>query len=112
MRSPPGLFRLSFMLPAGIAVDSGRGLHSESGCTLNVAKGLVEILGPSRESVFEVAATFLRVIQRAKPSVSIAATLESPLPLSGRDGWHIIINAPIAFSPTSLDPYFPASFTR
>jgi hypothetical protein len=110
MRSPPGTYCLSFVLPDGIAIDSGAFAPSADGCSVHIFHRLVKILGPSREAVFEHASVMLRVIHRAAPCAAIAATLESPAPIAGRDGWSIIVGAPIAFSPTSLDPYFPRKF--
>jgi hypothetical protein len=63
--------------------------------------------GPSRELVLEETARLLREICRGLGPLSIAATLESPPPGSGRDGWTIIVGADIAFSPTALGATFP-----
>ena len=111
MRCYPGSYRLSFLLPAGAQIVSGRHRPSLDGCELNVTFPLVEILGRSRDAVFEHASRFLRVACRKCPAVSIAAILETPRPhgWAGRrsDTWSIIVGADIAFSPTSLNPYFP-----
>lgn len=111
MRSHPGSYRLSFLLPAGTSVDSGSHRPSPDGCTLNVTFPLAEILGPSREAVFEHAARLLRVSCRGQ-RCAIAARLETPARPSGSDTWSIIVGADIAFSPTSLDPQFPSAAAR
>jgi hypothetical protein len=107
MRCHPGLYRLSFLLPAGTHVDSGSHQPSAEGCLLHATFPLVEIVGPSRESVFEHAARLLRVSCRGRPPLSIAAMLSTPGRPAGADSWCIIVGADIAFSPTSLDPHFP-----
>jgi hypothetical protein len=117
MRCHPGSYRLSFLLPAGVTADSGSHQPSDEGCLLHVAHHIAEIVGPSREAVFEHAARFLRVSCRASlegqlPPLSIAAMLQTPARPSGRDTWSIIVGADIAFSPTSLDPHFPTDLAR
>ena len=111
MRSHPGLFHLSFLLPKGIIADSGSHAPFDTGCSIRVLPPLVKISGPSREAVFEHATQLLRVRCRGHGALSIAATLVSPLPVSGSDSWSIIVGAEIAFSPTSLNPHFPLSAT-
>lgn len=108
MRSIPGSFRLTFLLPAGVAADSGQHQPSPEGCRLHVSFPLAEITGPSREAVFEHAARFLRVSCRGKAPFSIAAMLATPARLCGRDAWSIIVGADVAFSPTSLNPHLPS----
>jgi hypothetical protein len=107
MRCHPAVFRLTFLLPAGITVDSGSHRPSPDGCLLHVISPLVEIVGPSREAVFEHAARFLRVGCRGLPPLSIAARLSTPGRPAGTDGWNIIVGADVAFSPTALDPHLP-----
>lgn len=107
MRCHPGSFHLSFLLPRGVAADSGSHAPSEAGCSMRVLPPLVKISGPSREAVFEHATRLLRVSCRGQAPLSIASTLVSPLPVSGSDSWQIHVGADVAFSPTSLDPYFP-----
>lgn len=109
--SAPARYRLSFLLPGGVRVDSGRHRPSPDGCLLHVDGVLVAILGPSREAVFEHATRLLRVSCKGRPPLSIAAELQTPSP-SGRDTWSIIVGADIAFSPTSLDPHFPQQQPR
>lgn len=112
MRCHPASYRLSFLLPKGTAASSGCHQPSDDGCRLTITHRLiVEILGPSREAVFEHATLFLRVCASGRTPMSIAATLETP---SGpgwcgqrSDTWSIIVGADVAFSPTSLDPHFP-----
>ena len=105
MRCHPGSFYLSFLLPKG-ANAAGDDV-APGDCRIRVSPPLVKIAGPSRERVFEVATTFLRHVCRDHTPLSIAATLVSPPPVSGSDGWSIIVGADVAFSPTSLDPHFP-----
>jgi len=112
MRCHPGSFRLSFLLPAGLSADSGSHQPSPDGCFLHINRMLAEIVGPSREAVFEHAARLLRVSCRANlsgrlPPLSIGAVLSTPARPSGRDAWSIIVGADVAFSPTPLDPHFP-----
>jgi hypothetical protein len=107
MRCHPGLYRLSFLLPAGARCDSGSHQPSPDGCLLHVTFPLAEIVGPSREAVFEHATRLLRVSCSGLPPLSIAARLSTPGRPVGTDTWSIIVGADIAFSPTSLDPHFP-----
>lgn len=108
MRSHPGSYRLSFLLPAGAVACSGSHAPSAYGCLLHITGGsLVEIVGPSREATFEHATRLLRESCRGRPPLWIAATLQTPVRPAGRDCWSIIIGADVAFSPTSLDPHFP-----
>lgn len=117
MRSHPGSFRLSFLLPSGIRAESGCHQPSDDGCRLTVIhRVMVEILGPSRESAFDHATRFLRVSCRGRPPLSIAATLETPSgpgwgSIKRSDTWSIIVGADVAFSPTSLGPHFPRQAT-
>jgi len=67
----------------------------------------VVITGPSREAVFDQAARLLRIAGKDSAPVSIAAVLCTPAPLSGRDNWSVIVNADIAFSPTSMPLELP-----
>jgi hypothetical protein len=106
MRSHPDRYRLTFLLPAGITADAGSHAPSPEGCLLHVGDGLVVIVGPSREATFERATRFLRVVCRGRRE-AIAATLRMPDQLAGGDSWSIQVGADVAFSPTSLDPYFP-----
>lgn len=114
MRSPPTSIRLSFLLPKGVAADSVAAAFARSqfGCTLDVAGPAIAITGPSREAVFEDAATLLRMLRRqTNEPHSITALLETPprchLGRGGRDTWHIIVGADVAFAPTSLGAEFP-----
>ena len=108
MRSSPSSFRLTFVLPtAARTARSGVYPGWVPGCELAIAGPFVAITGPSRERAMEQAARFLRVTCQGLPALSIDTVLESPLPVSGRDGWNIIVGADIAFSPTSLPPHFP-----
>jgi hypothetical protein len=108
MRSHPGSYRLSFMLPTGVSID--RAVASAvcadpefivAGCTVRLSLPLVKIAGPSRDAVFDATAVLL---QRGW---SAAALVQSPGPAAGTDSWSIIVGANVAFSPTSLDPHFP-----
>jgi hypothetical protein len=109
MRSHPDLYRLTFLLPAGANARPGTHQPSPDGCALTVRFPLVEIMGPSRGAVFEHAARLLRLACRGLPPLSIASVLATPARPAGRDSWSIIVGADVAFSPTGLDPSFPAS---
>lgn len=107
MRRDPGIYKLTFLLPPaiGLMVQPGRHQPCLAGCVLVIGPcGHVAIEGPSRERVFDQATRFLKVNSKGRPAYSVAATLESPLPCRGRDGWSIIVGAEIAFSPTSMPP--------
>lgn len=122
MTSRPASFShlCSFLLPAGARADSGIVQDSPYRCFVEVGKiGLVTIMGQSRDGVFDQAARILAVACADLPAHSIACTLytRSQAPIDdGRDwlrlegatdGWTIIVNAGIAFSPTALNPHFP-----
>lgn len=114
MRDFPDTYRLTFMLPASLVllVQPGRHCPCLFGCVLMVDRsGLVSIVGPSRQQVFDQAGRFLRVHCKGRPALTIAATLQTPAAYvpGGRDGWSIIIGAQIAFSPTSIEPHIPAA---
>ncbi len=116
MRSHPGLFRLTFLLPAGSQADSGRHQPSPDGCTLEITFPFVEITGPSREATFEHATRLVRTACRGRHAIT--ALLQRAYPelglrrSSGGDTWHITVGADVSFSPTSLDPYLPRETTR
>ena len=108
MRSHPGSYHLSFLLPKGMVLRPGiEAAFAAPDCSLLVIHPLVKIYGRSREAVFGFATDLLRLAERPPRPVSIAATLDSPAPGSGSDPWSIIVGADVAFSPTSLDPHFP-----
>jgi hypothetical protein len=107
MRSSPGSYRLSFLLPAGTAAAPGAYSNWVQGCGVEIDLVRAIITGPSRESVLEQAARVVRVICQGKTELAIDAVLEAPPPGSGRDGWTIIVGADIAFAPTGLGVTFP-----
>jgi hypothetical protein len=108
VRSSPNSFRLTFLLPdRARPARSGAFRGWVADCELSVQGGFIAISGPSRERVMEQAARLIRVACQDLREISIAATLESPPPVSGRDGWTIIVNADIAFAPTALGATFP-----
>ena len=100
------------MLPKGICADSGSHAPSDLGCSMRVLAPLVKISGPSREAVFEHATRLLRVSCRGRGPLSIAATLVSPLPVSGTDRWSISVGADVAFAPTSLGHWLPSPLSE
>lgn len=111
MRSHPGSFDLSFMLPrlapgrcyAGVV----RGVaQSENGCSIDIEVPLIRICGPSRERVFEAATALLRDAGLREPAV-IGAVLHTPSRPSGFDRWHIVVGADVSFSATGIDPWLP-----
>jgi hypothetical protein len=121
MRSCPASHILTFRTPPGARIEVGFRVDSPLGCILEIGcTGLVTILGPSREAVFELAARLLRAACRGLPPAAVSARLYQPRPNAelseGRDwlelpgpvdGWTIIIGAEVAFSPTPLDPHLP-----
>lgn len=108
MRSVPGSFHLSFLLPKEITFrPSVDGAFAAPGCTFRITHPLVKIAGPSQRAIFEAATAFLRSLERAPQPVSIAAVISTPVVGAGRDFWSIIVGADIAFSPTGLDAHFP-----
>ncbi len=114
MRAPdrPGSYRLSFLLPNGVAARSGEYADWVPGCVLTVSGPSVEISAPSKDNAFEQAARLLRVVCQGKGPLSIAALLVSPRPVSGADGWTIVVGADVAFAPTSLGATFPIEIRR
>jgi hypothetical protein len=107
MRSSPGSFRLSFLLPEGVAATPGGTSGWVADCEVAIDRVRVNITGPSKEAVIEQAARLVRVICQGRRELEIGAVLESPPPASGRDGWTIIVGADIAFAPTALGVLFP-----
>ncbi|UPJ55431.1 hypothetical protein [Bradyrhizobium sp. 192] len=106
MRSPIGSFDLSFLLPRPVYAGLQRGLVEQGGCVLEVQLPFVRIRGGSQPAVFDAAARLLQGAARGGPT-AVGAILHTPTTPSGFDPWHIIVGAPVAFSPTGLDPYFP-----
>lgn len=113
MRSHPGSFHLSFLLPKEItfrpAID---GAYAATDCYFRITHPLVKICGPSRQRVFGAATGFLRSLARPSEPVSISATLASPPNRwpghsHQHDGWSIILGADVAFAPTALGATFP-----
>lgn len=114
MRSIPGSYILSFLLPKGFDLPATeRENHPRLDCWIRCTPPLLKVYGPSREAVFHCATDSLRaaVYDSAALPVSIAATLRSPPPVSGSDAWSIIVGADVAFSPTSLGAHFPRAAT-
>jgi hypothetical protein len=74
-------YRLTFLIPhiMLLAVPIGRHQPCLAGCLLIVGpSGLVSIVGPSRDRVFDQARRFFRVHARKLPAFTVAATLETP----------------------------------
>src|SRR4051812_38123483 len=106
MRSHPGSFDLSFLLPrlapgrcyAGMV----RGVvATENGCSIETELPRVRIQGASRERVFEAATGLLRGLGLSEP-MSISAILHTPSRPSGFDRWQIIVGADVAFAPGGI----------
>ena len=116
MRSHPGSYRLTFLLPAGSHADSGRHQPSPDGCSLKITFPFVEITGPSREATFEHATRLVRTACRGRHAITALLQLAWPeLGLRqpcGGDSWTITIGADVSFSPTSIDPYLPREAGR
>lgn len=110
MRSSIGSFDLSFLLPrpspGRVYAGLQRGLVEQGGCALELELPFVRIRGGSQPAVFDAAARLLQDAVRGGPT-AVSAILHTPVKPSGFDRWHIIVGAPVAFSPTGLDPYFP-----
>jgi hypothetical protein len=105
---PP--YRLSFMLPDGLAafVREGRHVPCLHGCLLEVHRNaLVTVDGRSRSEVFRQATIFLRPIARDRPPFTIAATLIGPE--RRRDVWNITLRADVVFSPGGIEPSIPGA---
>jgi hypothetical protein len=123
MRSRPSSFShtCSFLLPGGARFDSGVLVDSPYPCFVELGRiGHVTIMGASSDAVFDQAARILEVACAGVPlPLSVACTLFTAdqvpvgdgrdwLRLEGAtDAWSIIVNAKVAFSPTSLNPHFP-----
>jgi hypothetical protein len=107
--SAPPSYRLSFLLPKGLSPRPGEYADWVPGCVVQIDGAQAVVLGPSRQRLFEQTARLVRVICHGKGPFSIAACLESPPPVAGRDGWTIIVGADVAFSPTAIGASFPQS---
>lgn len=114
----PGFYRLSFVVPRDLVLDCSVAEHADVfarlDCVVTTVFGpeapWVEIKGRSREAVFDRAALFLAALRRRTAApLAITAILETPADRQRgfRDSWTILLGAEIAFSPTSIDPYFP-----
>jgi hypothetical protein len=110
----------SFLLPDGARRDAGIVADSPYRCFVEVGRiGLVTVMGPSREAVFDQAARILRVACQGRPPCSISGTMyhnthtnlgddRDWLRLPGpADGWSIAVNAEVAFAPTGLGQDIP-----
>lgn len=112
---------LSFLLPAGARGDSVVLKDSPYRCFVEfTGRGLVSVMGPSRDAVFDQAARILRAACEDLPTQCIAGTIyhnvhagaaddgRDWLRLPGpADAWSIIVNAEVAFSPTGLGHHIP-----
>ena len=102
MRSPQGSgYRLTLIVPRSEPPIAGA-------CVVRLGAAVhAEVLGPSREAVMHQTARFLRSLGAIGP-LSLHGILESPAGApSGRDSWNIIVNADVAFSPASIEPFIP-----
>ncbi len=112
MRSVPGSFDLSFLVPRAVLLGIARAeISATRGCSIELELPLIRIRGDSREAVFDAASDLVRHIPGSNQPLSIAAILHTPERPSGFDRWSIIIGADVAFSPTGLDPHFPRAAT-
>lgn len=105
MRSHPGSFDLSFILPRGIGAPVVP-MALPGGCPVELDGPLVRLRGESREATFNDAASLVTRLCGPRP-FAIGAILHTPQRPSGFDRWHIIVGAPVAFAPGGIDPYFP-----
>lgn len=113
----------SFLLPAAARRDSGIVVPRPELCFVEVsAIGMVKIMGPSREAVFDQVAAVLAIACEGQQSLSLAATMLHTTPgrfAKGRDwllvgsqggpvdSWGIAVNAPVAFHPGGMGHQFP-----
>ncbi len=106
--------RLSFMLPASLVLRAPVGRHQPCihGVVLRVdCGGLVEMEGPSRQSLFDQATRFLRLLAKGRPALTITAVLWTPGERGypgGRDGWTITVYAYVSFAPTASGVDIPS----
>lgn len=94
---PP--FRLSFLLPAGLAAFVRPGLHQPciAGVLLTIDRGgLVAIEGTTRPSVFDQARRFFRVVAKDRPAFIVSANLVRPD--RTRECWEIAVNSDVTFT--------------
>lgn len=124
-----GNCRLTFTLPNTLVLVAKPGpvVPCLMGCLVTVGRnGYVIVDGKSREGVFDQATVFLRSLIRElrrvgnlPPRQIITAALQTAyrlqpqdgycgdLPRGGRDTWHIVIEADVAFSPCAVEPWLP-----
>lgn len=109
------IYRLTFLLPdiMLLLVPEGRHCPCLAGCVLIVDRGVVTIVGPSREQLFDQVRRFFRAHARRLPLLKVAATLETPrTPASnrggGRDGWTIVVNSEVTFTASAITDARPA----
>lgn len=98
---------MTFLLPRSMLLRVPEGRHTPclAGVTLKVDRGLVTIEAPSRERCFDQARRLLRVHAKGLPAMHCSALIETPRREGGgRDGWTIIVNSEVSFTPTTIDP--------
>jgi hypothetical protein len=100
---PP--FRLTFLLPDGLAAFVRPGLHHPciAGCLLTIHRGgLVAIEGKTRPAVFDQTRRFFRVVAKDRPAFIVSASLvtSDPRNKSGdrRESWEIAVNSDVTFT--------------
>ncbi len=94
---PP--FRLTFLLPDGLAAFVRPGLHSPciAGCLLTIHRGgLVAIEGRARSAIFDQARRFFRVVAKDRPAFIVSAALVTPD--RRREAWEIAVNSDVTFT--------------
>lgn len=104
-------YRLSFLLPTSmlLLVPEGRHCPCLAGCVLIVDRGVVVIVGPSREQLFDQVRRFFRAHARKLPLLKVSATLETPRNRGGgRDGWTIVVNSEVTFTASAITDARPA----
>src|SRR5258706_14017322 len=100
---PP--FRLTFLLPDGLAAFVRPGLHSPciAGCLLTIHRGgLVAIEGRARSAIFDQARRFFRVVAKDRPAFIVSAALVTPDRRA--EAWELAVNSAVtstgSFAPT------------
>jgi hypothetical protein len=94
---PP--FRLTFLLPDGLAAFVRPGLHSPclAGVLLHIRRGgLVAIEGGHRRAIFDQARRFFRMVAKDRPAFIVSAALVRPDRV--RESWEIAVNSDVTFT--------------
>jgi hypothetical protein len=94
---PP--FRLTFMLPDGLAGFVSPGVHQPciAGCLLTINRGgLIHVDGKARAAVFDQARRFFRIVAKDRPAFIVSASLVTAD--RRREAWEIAVNSDVTFT--------------